>query len=109
MMKKTLPTGAAVAALLLATPALAADGAQVFKTHCAKCHGETGKADTPAGKALKVPVLAGDAKIAGASVADVVKSIKGIEMHGKSGVLKGLSDADIEAAAGQAKTLAGGK
>ena len=48
-----LRTLTAAAALLLATvpPALAADGAGVFKTHCAKCHGDTGKADTPVGKA----------------------------------------------------------
>ena len=99
----------AVAAFLLATPALAADGAQVFKTHCAKCHGETGKSDTPAGKALKVPALAADAEVGGASVADLVKAIKENAKHAKSGVLKGLSDADVEAAASQAKTLAGGK
>jgi mono/diheme cytochrome c family protein len=91
------------------TSALAADGAEIFKGHCAKCHGETGHADTSAGKAMKVPVLAGDAKVAGASVADLVKSIKENEKHGKANVLKGMSDADIEAAAGHAKQLSGTK
>ena len=110
MIKKMLPACTGVAALLLATgAAFAADGAAVFKSHCAKCHGETGKADTPAGKALKVPALAGDAKVSGSSVADLVTAIKGNEKHGKAGVLKGMSDADVEAAATQAKTLAGGK
>jgi len=109
MIKKMLPACTGVAALLLATGAFAADGAAVYKSHCAKCHGETGKADTPAGKALKVPALAGDAKVSGSSVADLVTAIKGNEKHGKAGVLKGMSDADVEAAATQAKTLAGGK
>lgn len=30
----------------------AADGRQLFGTHCASCHGMDGKARTPAGKAL---------------------------------------------------------
>ena len=50
---------------------LAADGAALFKQNCASCHGATGQADTPASKALKVPALAGDAKVAGMSDADV--------------------------------------
>ena len=96
-------------ALLLATGAFAADGAQVYKDHCAKCHGDTGHADTAAGKALKAPVLAGDAKITGASVADLAKSIKENEKHGKAGVLKGVSDEDIEAVATFVKSLASAK
>ena len=99
--------GAAV--LLLATGAFAADGAEVYKARCAKCHGDTGHADTAAGKALKVPAFAGSAKVADASVADLVKSIKENAKHGKSGVLKDVSDADIEAAATHATGLAGAK
>ncbi len=91
------------------TGALGADPAQVYKDHCAKCHGETGHADTPAGKALKAPVLAGDAKVAGTSAADLVKAIKENEKHAKAGVLKGMSDVDIEAAIAHAKELAGAK
>jgi mono/diheme cytochrome c family protein len=93
----------------LVTPIYAAaeDGAAVFKAQCAKCHGETGESDTPAGKTLKVPTLKGDAKVAGKSLDDVVKSVKANEKH-KSFVTK-LSDEQIKAAAGVAKQLAGGK
>ena len=36
-------------ALSLPSIALAADGAAIFKQHCATCHGATGQADTQAG------------------------------------------------------------
>jgi len=88
--------------------ALAAeDPGAVYAAQCAKCHGESGKADTPAGKAVKAPALAGDAKIAGMSVADIAAAIKGNEKH-KSFAAK-LSAEQIEAAATKAKELAGGK
>jgi mono/diheme cytochrome c family protein len=85
----------------------AEDGAAVFKAQCAKCHGDTGAGDTAAGKALKVPMLKGDAKVAGMSVDDVAKSVKTNEKH-KSFVTK-LTDEQINAAAGFVKQLAAGK
>jgi len=93
----------------LATPmwAAAEDGAAVFKAQCAKCHGETGESDTAPGKALKVPMLKGDAKVGAMSVDDVVKAMKANEKH-KSFISK-LSDEQITAAAGHAKQIAGGK
>ena len=92
----------------LVTPVYAAeDGAAVFKAQCAKCHGETGESDTPVSKALKVPMLKGDAKVGGMSVDDIVKSVKANEKH-KSFISK-LSDEQITAAAGHAKQIAGGK
>ena len=63
--------------LCVASISLAADGAALFKQNCASCHGATGQADTPAGKSLKVPALAGDAKVAAMSDADVIAAIKG--------------------------------
>jgi mono/diheme cytochrome c family protein len=95
------------ASLVIPIYAVAEDGAAVFKAQCAKCHGETGESDTPAGKTLKVPNLKGDAKVAGMSLDDIVKSVKGNEKH-KSFITK-LSDEQIKAAAGVAKQLAGGK
>jgi mono/diheme cytochrome c family protein len=95
------------AALLLPWQATAEDGSAVFKAQCAKCHGETGEADTPAGKTLKVPKLKGDAKVAGMSVEDIVKAVKENQKH-KSFITK-LTDEQINAAAGVAKQLAGGK
>ena len=95
------------AALLIPWQATAEDGAAVFKAQCAKCHGETGEADTPAGKTLKVPKIKGDAKVAGMSVDDIVKAVKANEKH-KSFITK-LTDEQINAAAGAAKQIAGGK
>lgn len=36
--------------LAMSATATAADGAALFKQHCALCHGKEGKADTPAAK-----------------------------------------------------------
>jgi mono/diheme cytochrome c family protein len=94
-------------ALVTPARATAEDGAAVFKAQCAKCHGETGEADTPAAKTLKVPKLKGDAKVAGMSVDDIVKAVKANEKH--KSFIKKLTDEQIGAAAGVVKQLAGGK
>jgi len=86
---------------------LAADGAAVYKQQCAGCHGETGKADTPASKALKVPPLAGDAHVAGMSDPDVVARIKSNDKH--KSVLAKLKDDDVAAVATYVKGLAAAK
>jgi mono/diheme cytochrome c family protein len=91
--------------LLSAAPLLAADGAAVWKANCAKCHGETGHADTPAGKALKVPVLAGNAEVAAMSDADLMKKAKANPKHAS---LK-ISDEDFAAALAHVKELAAKK
>jgi mono/diheme cytochrome c family protein len=95
-------------ALILATalPAAAADGAAIYKDQCAKCHGDTGAADTTIGKAMKVPPLAGDAKIQKMSASDVAAVIKGNAKHPPA--VKALSDEDINAVAAEVKKLAGG-
>jgi mono/diheme cytochrome c family protein len=105
----TFRTFTTVAALLLAagtSVAFAADGAAVYKSSCAKCHGDTGQADSPSAKALKAPAIAGNAGIAGMSEADLIAKIKANKMHGG---LKSLTDADLAAVAAYAKQLAGGK
>ena len=98
---------AAAFSLAVANLSLAADGAAIFKANCASCHGETGKADTPAGKAMKVPALAGDAKVAGMSDADITASIKANAKH--TAVLKKVTDADIAAVAAYVKGVAAAK
>jgi mono/diheme cytochrome c family protein len=87
--------------------ALAADGAAVFKQHCVSCHGETGKSDTAAGKALKVPALAGDAKVAAMADADVAAKVKSNDKH--KTFMKKLTDDDVAAAAAYVKGLAAAK
>jgi mono/diheme cytochrome c family protein len=97
-------------AVLLAgavSAASAADGAGTFATNCAQCHGTTGHADTPAGKALKAPALAGDTKVAAAGQDDVVTLIKQNPKH--QAVLGKLSADDISAAAAYVRQRAGGR
>jgi mono/diheme cytochrome c family protein len=93
--------------LSFASISLAAAGASLFKQNCASCHGTTGQADTPAGKSLKVPALAGAAQVAAMSDADVAAAIKANPKH--AAVLKQLTDSDVAALANYAKGLAAGK
>ena len=100
------PTIGVAALLLLASSvASAADGAAIYGAQCAKCHGDTGKADTTIGKAMKVPPLAGDAKIQKLSASDVVALIKGNAKHPPT--VKSLSDDDVNAVAAYVKQLSG--
>lgn len=99
-------TAVAAFAVCTASPTWA-DGAAVYQANCAKCHGETGKADTPIATAMKVPPLAGDANVQKMSVEDVAKRIKDNAKHPPT--IKALSDADITASAEYVKQLAGGK
>lgn len=46
--------GLAFSALYLAAPSFAADAAKNFSTHCAKCHGTGGKADTDIGRKQEI-------------------------------------------------------
>jgi cytochrome c6 len=105
-MLRTLVVGAVLVLVggVSTTPANAAD---VFKEKCALCHGETGHADTSAGKAMKVPALAGDAKVAGMSEADLIAAIKGNPKH--ASMLKKVNDDELKAAAARVKELAATK
>lgn len=101
-------TLAVIAALLLtASAGFGADGAAVYKAQCAKCHGDSGKGDTAVGKAMKVPSLAGDAKIQKMSTSEIAGVIKSNAKHPAN--VKALSDADVEAVAAHVKQLAGGQ
>ncbi len=52
-MKRSLATLAAVS-LIAATSAFAADGAALFKSKCAMCHGADARGETSVGKSLKL-------------------------------------------------------
>lgn len=97
------------AALLVASSSSlwAEGGADLFKTQCAKCHGDTGKSDTAVGKKMNIPPLAGDAKIAAMSGDDISKQLLAAEKHPKA--VKNMSAADAAAVAAYVKQLAGGK
>jgi mono/diheme cytochrome c family protein len=99
-----------MAAVVLACTGVAVraeDPVAVFKEHCAKCHGETGQADAQASATLKVPKLAGDEKVAGMAVADIVKMMKENEKH--KPMLKKATGDQLVAGATRAKELAQGK
>lgn len=105
-MLRTLVVGA-VLVLVGALSTTRVNGADVFKEKCASCHGETGHADTTVGKAMKVPALAGDAKVAGMSEADIVAAIKANAKH--AAMLKKVTDEELNAAAARAKEIAAAK
>jgi mono/diheme cytochrome c family protein len=83
--------GATFVALVLfaSGQALAADGAALYASNCASCHGADGKADTPMASAMKVPAIAGH------DAAGTVTTVKSSDKHkvpaGK------LSDEELEA------------
>jgi mono/diheme cytochrome c family protein len=90
-----------LALALAAGPALAEDGAALYKAKCASCHGAEGKGDTPVGKALKVKPLAGS-KLSAAEIEKVAA-------EGRAGTkmlaIKGLSPEQYKAVAAHVKTL----
>jgi mono/diheme cytochrome c family protein len=104
-MRFAIAFGALALLIVSGSTARAADGAEVYNQKCAQCHGEKGTADTPVGKAMKVPPLAGDADVQKMSADQIAKTIKENEKHPPP--VKSLSDADIAAAAAYAKELAG--
>lgn len=64
-----------VLALAVVTPVYAADdGAALFKTKCAACHGQTGAGDTPMAKKQNIPDL-GSAVVQKMSDADLTAMI----------------------------------
>ena len=68
-----------------------ADGAAVYKTACASCHGEDGSGDTPVGKAMNIGPLKGGSADA------VAKHVKEAPNHAQ--VMGKLSDAELAAVA----------
>lgn len=94
-----------------ASVALAAppEGALVFGAHCARCHGQSGKADTPQARALKVRPLVNDAAIARMTAADVVQAIRSDAKHQSMGSLTDVDDAEMQAVAAFVKGLAAKK
>jgi cytochrome c len=98
-MIRTIAITAALLSFVSAT--WAADGAAVYKANCAKCHGDTGKGDTPAGKAMKVPAF--DAALGAQSADDIAAKVKANPKH--ASVVKTVGD-DLPAAAAHVKEIA---
>lgn len=84
------------------TPAAAQeDGKAWFEKNCQKCHGPDGKADTKAGKKMKVPVW-DDSKL---EHAHVIENVRTNKKHRT--VSKKVSDAELDAIATYVATLGG--
>ncbi len=83
------------------------DGKALYAAECAKCHGPTGNADTPVGKAMKAASLH-DPKLAAADgPASVVNHVRTDPKH--AAVSKKLGDSDLQAIATFVQALAEAK
>jgi mono/diheme cytochrome c family protein len=97
---------AAVGVAAAAADRRSTDGARIFEARCARCHGPSGKSDTPEARALKVRPLASDPKLARMTAADLAGAIKVDAKHRAIGAPVDLGDADLDAVAAFVKRLA---
>jgi|SRR6516162_4455053 mono/diheme cytochrome c family protein len=91
------------AGLLLAVPAAALgaeDGAALYKTKCASCHGASGEGKA----AVKAPALKGTSLDADGIVQNITKGKAGSKAPHNKGI-SGLNDAQAKAIADFVKTL----
>ena len=77
-------------------PAAAADGAALYASNCASCHGADGMSDTPVGKAMKASPIKGTSR-------DVAKFVRESAKH-KAPSSK-LGDEDLAAVAAYIKAM----
>lgn len=77
-----------------------ADGQALFAKTCQKCHGPDGKADTPAGKKMKVPAWSEPI-----GTDEVVQHVRTHKKHKQ--VSKKVSDPELEAIAAYVASLTG--
>jgi mono/diheme cytochrome c family protein len=85
-----------IAILIMGVPSVLAQSPETtFKENCSGCHGESGRGDTPIGKALMVPSFK-DASIARKSDTDLLRAIK--NGSGKMPAFQGkLQDREVTA------------
>ena len=92
------PHIAAILGLLSLASVHGADGAEVFTSHCAPCHGADGKARTPAGKKLGAKDLS-ESKLPDAAIAQqILEGVKDARVHERMPAFKTKVTADDVAA-----------
>jgi mono/diheme cytochrome c family protein len=93
----------AVLSLVLAASAMAADGAAIYKSKCATCHGADGAGQTAVGKSMKLRDLR-SAEVQKQTDVELTKVISGGK--GKMPAFgKQLTTADVEALVAYIRTL----
>lgn len=70
-------------------------GDEPYRMQCAKCHGDDGAADTPVGRAMKVPSLVGS-EWADAEASAICDAVREVSKH--KAVLGKLDDEALAAA-----------
>jgi mono/diheme cytochrome c family protein len=96
--------GFAMLAVAVLTGSAAAESAGgIFRENCARCHGETGKADRPMSRTLKVAPLVHDARLATMTPEEIARLVREDPKH--AGVAQ-IRDPDLEAAARFVRELA---
>lgn len=92
---------AILALSVIAWNAPAADVQENWNTHCAKCHGKTGKGDTKMGQKLKVKDYTDATVQAAMTDEEIIKITKEGKKEGSKTLMKAysptLSDAEIQA------------
>src|SRR5690349_8210387 len=92
-LKKIIALAAAGAAL----SALGADVVAVWKEHCAKCHGDTGKGDTKMGRKLSIGDLTDPAMQAKFTDEEALKAMKeGVKDKSDKQVMKPAENVSAE-------------
>ena len=92
----------AAAVLLAGSMCSAEDGAAIYKSKCAMCHGPTGTPSAGMAKMLGIKPVS-DPAMKALTVAQVEATAK--NGHGKMKPVAGLSDAQVSAVAAYFKTL----
>jgi len=92
----------AAAVLLAGSMCFAEDGAAIYKTKCAMCHGPTGTPSAGMAKAMGIKPVS-DPAMKALTDAQIEAAVKGGK--GKMKPIAGLTDAQVKAVAAYFKTL----